>query len=65
MKKATTRRISNSESGRKKVLRLSRETVRRLSSDDLSQAIGGSCDTTSFTTEGTTKTKLNTVNGER
>ena len=38
--------------------------MRRLSSDDLSQAIGGSCDTTSFTTEGTTKTKVNTVIGD-
>jgi hypothetical protein len=63
MKRATTRRTANSESGRKKVLRLSRETVRRLGTDDLSQAIGGSCDTTSFTTEFTTKTKVNTVEG--
>lgn len=61
MKKATTRRIANSESGRKKVLRLSRETVRRLSSGDLSQAIGGSCDTTTDTTLSTTRTKVNTI----
>jgi len=62
MKKATTRRVSNPESGRKKVLRLSRETVRRLGSGDLSQAVGGSCDTTSYTTDGTTlKTKVNTI----
>ena len=63
MKKSTTRRIANSESGRKKVLRLSRETVRRLSSSDLSQAVGGSCDMTTDTTNTSTmtKTKVNTV----
>ena len=55
MKKATTLLVSNSESGRKKVLRLSRETIRRLRPDDLSRAVGGSCDMTSDTTLKTKK----------
>jgi hypothetical protein len=57
MKRATTRRSSNSEPGKKKVLRLSRETVRRLGSGDLSQAVGGSCDTTSNATDSVTLTR--------
>ena len=63
MKKATTRPIANSESGKKRVLRLSRETVRRLGAGDLSKAVGGSCDTTSSPTDSwtVTKTKVNTV----
>jgi hypothetical protein len=64
MKKATTQRIANPESGRKRVLRLSRETVRRLGGDDLSRAVGGSCDTGSNATDVTmTRTKVNTQQG--
>ena len=57
MKKKTRRHITNLESrnqrGQRK-LELSRETVRVLGADDLSQAVGGSnCDTGSNTTEKT------------
>jgi hypothetical protein len=38
---------------RKSVLQLSHETIRTLRGGDLSRVISG-CDTTSFTTEGTT-----------
>ena len=48
--KKTTRHITDPERKKKRVLRLSQETVRRLSSDELSQAVSG-CDTTSWTTE--------------
>ncbi len=56
MKEKIRRRIRNSEPLSQRRLGLSRETVRVLGASDLSQAIGGSgCDTTSWTTDYTTK----------
>ena len=50
--KKTIRHITDLERNRKRVLRLSQETVRKLSFDELSRAVWGSgCDTTSWTTE--------------
>lgn len=58
--KKTKRRISQQETlNRTPVLRLSRETIRTLGPDDMERAVGGSCDTTSWTTE---KTVNNTSN---
>ena len=52
MKKQTRRQITIPEPTKQRRLELSRETVRTLGADDLSQAVGGSgCDTTSWTTE--------------
>jgi hypothetical protein len=57
MKKKVRRRITDLEP-RKRRLELSREMVRVLGADDLSQAAGGSgCDTTSYTSEITLTTK--------
>jgi len=54
MKEKAKRRITNSEPRNQRKLELSRETVRVLGANDLSQAIGGSgCETTSWTTWGT------------
>ena len=53
--KKTIRHITDLERNRKRVLRLSQETVRKLSFDELSQAASG-CDTTSWTTERRTYT---------
>lgn len=54
MKKTTRRRIASSQRG----LRLRPETIRTLSSSDLTHAIAGNkqvtCDTTSLTTENST-----------
>lgn len=51
MKEKAKRRITNSEPRNQRKLELSRETVRVLGANDLSQAIGGSgCETTSWTT---------------
>lgn len=50
MKKKIRRHITNSEPRNQRRLELSRETVRVLGANDLSQANGGSgCDTTSWT----------------
>jgi len=52
MQKKTKRRITNSEPRNRRRLELSREAVRVLGANDLSQAVGGSatsCDTTSWT----------------
>ena len=52
MRKKALRSITNSESTRSRRLRLARETVKMLSFDEMSRAVGGSgCDTTSWTTE--------------
>lgn len=54
MKKTTRAHIANPEPGKRRALRLSRETVKVLNSADLARAAGGSaCVTTSFTTEHT------------
>jgi hypothetical protein len=53
--KKIARRITDPERKRKRTLRLSQETVRKLSFDELSQAASG-CDTTSWTTERLTHT---------
>jgi hypothetical protein len=58
MQKKTKRRITNLESQNRRRLELSRETVRVLGANDLSQAVGGSataCDTTSWTSWSTSK----------
>ena len=57
MKKKTRGHVANPESKTRRVLRLSQETVRVLSSGELTAAAGGdtACDTTSFTTEHSTK----------
>ena len=62
MRKTATGRISNSELARPRALRLGRETIRTLRTDDLAAAIGGSCDTTSYTTDATRTTKV-VING--
>ena len=50
--KKTIRGITHEESSRRRVLRLSKEAIRTLSSGELMRAAGGSvCDTTSWTTE--------------
>lgn len=52
MRKKALRSITNLESSGSRRLRLARETVKMLSFDELSRAVGGSaCDTTSWTTE--------------
>lgn len=56
MKKKNRRRITNSEPINQRTLRLSRETVRVLGANDLSNADGGSCDTTTWPTLITTRT---------
>jgi hypothetical protein len=54
MKKHTRTQIANPETRKRRALKLSRETVKVLSSADLARAAGGSnCNTTSFTTEHT------------
>ena len=57
MKKTTRGRVAKPESTGQRVLRLSQETVRVLSSRELTAAAGADsgCDTTSFTTEHSTK----------
>lgn len=58
MRKTATGRNSHAELARPRVLRLGRETIRTLRAEDLANAIGGSCDTTSDTTDYTrTRTK--------
>jgi hypothetical protein len=52
MRKQARRRVANSEPSRKRGLRLSQETIRTLTNQDLSLAVSG-CDTTSLTTEHT------------
>jgi len=52
MRKQARRRVANSEPSRKRGLRLSQETIRTLTNQDLSLAVAG-CDTTSLTTEHT------------
>lgn len=52
MKKNTRSHVANPEPQRRRTLKLSRETVKVLSSTDLAAAAGGSgCDTTSYTTQ--------------
>ena len=52
--KKTMRGITHEDPSRRRVLRLSREAIRTLSSGELMRAAGGSiCDTTSWTTEKT------------
>jgi len=52
MKKKSQQSITNLESAKPRVLHLARETVKMLSFDELSRAVGGSgCDTTSWSTE--------------
>jgi len=54
MKKNTRAHVANPEPRKRRVLRLSHETVRVLSPTDLVRAAGGSgCDTTSYTTNKT------------
>lgn len=54
MKKNTRGRSANPEPRKQRVLQLAHETVRMLTSDDLTRAAGGSgCDTTSWTTDQT------------
>lgn len=54
MKKTTRGRIANPEPKKRRVLKLTHETVRALSATELERAAGGSvCDTTSFATEHT------------
>lgn len=55
MKKTTRTHAANPEPRKRRALKLSRETVRLLSSTDLARAAGGSigCNTTSFTTKHT------------
>jgi len=56
MKKKSRRHITNSEPEKPRSLELSRETVRVLGANELSHAAGGSgCDTTSYTSEITTR----------
>lgn len=63
MKKTATRRGSASESTRPRGLRLGRETIRTLRAEELSGAVGGSCDMTTFPSGNTTRTqKDNTDN---
>lgn len=51
MKKNMRAHIANPEPQRRRALKLSRETVKVLSTTDLARAAGGSgCDTGSFTT---------------
>jgi len=52
MRKQARRRVANSEPSRLHGLRLSQETIRTLTNQDLSLAVSG-CDTTSLTTEHT------------
>ena len=49
MKKTTAKRVLSSDSAKKRVLRLSRETVRALTATELTQAVSG-CDMTTWTT---------------
>jgi len=52
MKKNTRTQIANPDTRRRRALKLSRETVKVLSSTDLARAAGGSnCNTTSYTTK--------------
>jgi hypothetical protein len=52
MKKKTRQRMTNLDPGRQRRLDLSRETVRTLSPDQLTRAVGGSaCDTGSYPTD--------------
>lgn len=52
--KKTIRGITHEEPSRRRMLRLSKEAIRTLSSGELMRAAGGSvCDTTSWTTEKT------------
>lgn len=50
MQKKTKRRITNSEPLNQRRLELSRETVRVLGANNLSEVVGGSCDSTSYPT---------------
>jgi len=52
MRRQARRRVANSEPPRLRGLRLSQETIRTLSNQDLALAVSG-CDTTSLTTEHT------------
>lgn len=47
----TRRHVSHQESTRGRGLRLTAETIRTLTAADLTQAVGGSCNTGSITTE--------------
>jgi hypothetical protein len=59
--KKTIRGITHEEPGRRRMLRLSKEAIRTLSSGELMRAAGGSvCDTTSWTTEKTQSVALPT-----
>jgi hypothetical protein len=51
MKKTTRQRMMNQDPTRQRRLKLSQETVRTLDHDQLSRAVGGSCDTTSNPTD--------------
>jgi hypothetical protein len=56
MKKMTRRQMMNADPARQRRLELARETVRTLGADELARAAGGSgCDTTSYTSEKTSK----------
>lgn len=52
MNKPSRRGVTNPES-RKRGLQLSRDVIRTLTAADLKQAVGGSCNTGSITTENT------------
>jgi hypothetical protein len=49
----TKLRVANPESVRQRGLHLTHETIRTLSSSDLTQAVAGSCETGSLTTDRT------------
>ena len=51
MKKKIRQRVFKTEPARQRKLELARETVRTLDETALSGVVGGSCDTSSFTTE--------------
>jgi hypothetical protein len=54
MKRETRRHITHSEP-KQRALRLSKDTVRTLSSTDLTEVVGGSCETGSLTTDSWTR----------
>jgi hypothetical protein len=59
--KKETRRGNIDPRSRQRGLRLSKDLIRTLSSSDLTQAVAGSCETGSLTTD--TRTRTTTIDG--